>query len=206
MAQQEEGWPLGLQPLNVRVGLVHMPEFSGSLSFNTSPSASPSSSDLDTESTGSFFHDKSITLGSLIGVSNILEFSRRSLRKRRPQTVQIKKNNRPKTWCFSLCPRDQTDAESDCHNAASLGHFLAVERRAEHRRSHSPMIYGPEDIALAQESREQNSLFVDGHVAPPQLSPWACSDNERRREGVLNHTNRCGVPLVFHCICCQHIH
>lgn len=68
------------------------------------------------------------------------------------------------------------------------------------------MIYGPEDIALAQESQEQNSLFVDGHVAPPQLSPLACTDDERRRKGVLDHGNGCGVPFVFHCMCCQHIH
>ncbi|KAG8072279.1 hypothetical protein GUJ93_ZPchr0006g45021 [Zizania palustris] len=37
----------------------------------TSPSAetSPSSSDVDTESTGSFFRDRSTTLGTLMGVS-----------------------------------------------------------------------------------------------------------------------------------------
>ncbi|KAK9169645.1 hypothetical protein Syun_001785 [Stephania yunnanensis] len=51
---QEEGWPLGLQPLNMRVGLVRTRDFSGSISFNTlitrSPSSSTdSSSDLDTE-------------------------------------------------------------------------------------------------------------------------------------------------------------
>ncbi|KAH0632311.1 hypothetical protein KY290_035733 [Solanum tuberosum] len=49
MAQQDEGWPLGLQPLHVR---NH--GFNGSISFNTlitvSPSSSShSSSDLDTE-------------------------------------------------------------------------------------------------------------------------------------------------------------
>lgn len=54
MAQQEEGWPLGLQPLNVRAGQVRNRGFNGSLSFNTlitgSPSSSTdSSSDLDTE-------------------------------------------------------------------------------------------------------------------------------------------------------------
>ncbi|KAK9121852.1 hypothetical protein Syun_019469 [Stephania yunnanensis] len=54
MNQQEEGWPLGLQPLNMRVGLVRTRDFSRSISFNTlitgSPSSSnDSSSDLDTE-------------------------------------------------------------------------------------------------------------------------------------------------------------
>lgn len=202
MAQQEEGWPLGLQPLNVRVGLVNRPEFSGSLSFNTSLSASPcSSSDLDTQSTGSFFHDKSITLGSLLGVSSIVELSRRS--KRRPDTLGIKKTNRPKSSCFSLCPRDRTDADIHInHNAAaSLGHFLALERsRAadEHRRSHSPFIYGPDEFGLAPSFREPNSLFVDGRIAPPQLSPWAGSDDERRQ---LDHGNGCGIPVLFPCMC-----
>lgn len=53
---QEEGWPLGLQPLNVRVGLASRnPDYSGgSVSFNTILTGSPtsstdSSSDLDTE-------------------------------------------------------------------------------------------------------------------------------------------------------------
>lgn len=51
---QEEGWPLGLHPLNVRVGLVRNRDINGSLSFNTlitrSPSSSTdSSSDLDTQ-------------------------------------------------------------------------------------------------------------------------------------------------------------
>lgn len=54
MKLQEEGWPLGLQPLNVRVGLARNRNFSGSTSFNTLMSSSPSSStdsssDLDTE-------------------------------------------------------------------------------------------------------------------------------------------------------------
>lgn len=51
---QEDGWPLGLRPLNARVGLVRNRNFSGSVSFSTlltdSPSPSTaSSSDLDTE-------------------------------------------------------------------------------------------------------------------------------------------------------------
>ncbi|KAK9121125.1 hypothetical protein Syun_018742 [Stephania yunnanensis] len=54
MNQQEEGWPLGLQPLNMRVGLVRTRDFSGSISFNNLITGSPSSStdtssDLDTE-------------------------------------------------------------------------------------------------------------------------------------------------------------
>ncbi|KAL3518200.1 hypothetical protein ACH5RR_020789 [Cinchona calisaya] len=181
--QQEEGWPLGLQLLNVRVGLLRSRNFSGSTSFNTILSGSPSSptdssSDLDTESAESFFHDRSATLGTLIGVPRIVNLSRRSFRgASNPEAIGSQKNCRSKTWCFSLCPTDTTDAEADLvtrKNTPSLGHFLEVERRAaannEHRRSHSSSVfYGPPDeIALAyQPEREPNSLFLDGRIAPP---------------------------------------
>lgn len=50
---QEGGWPLGLQPVNLRVGLVRNRNLSGSASFSTlltaSPTSTDSSSDLDTE-------------------------------------------------------------------------------------------------------------------------------------------------------------
>lgn len=53
---QEGGWPLGLQPLNLRIDLVRNVDFSGSLSLSTlisttSPTSSysSSSSELDTQ-------------------------------------------------------------------------------------------------------------------------------------------------------------
>jgi hypothetical protein len=52
---QEEGWPLGLRLLNSRIGVVRRNgDFSGSVSFSTLISGSPthstySSSDLDTQ-------------------------------------------------------------------------------------------------------------------------------------------------------------
>jgi len=51
---QEEGWPFGLRLLNSRVGVVRNGDFSGSGSFSTLLSSSPtpstySSSDLDTQ-------------------------------------------------------------------------------------------------------------------------------------------------------------
>ncbi|MCL7029750.1 hypothetical protein MKW94_029394, partial [Papaver nudicaule] len=70
-------------------------------------------------STGSFFHDKSITLGSLIGVSSILEFSRRSIRGGRAESMRKNVTSPP----------------------PSLGHFLQVERKAanSYRRNQRPM-------------------------------------------------------------------
>jgi len=51
---QEEGWPFGLRLLNSRVGVMRNGDFSGSVSFSTLLSGSPtpstySSSDLDTQ-------------------------------------------------------------------------------------------------------------------------------------------------------------
>ncbi|TYK24009.1 uncharacterized protein E5676_scaffold250G001010 [Cucumis melo var. makuwa] len=175
MAQQGDGWPLGLQPLNVRVGVPGNRDYLGSVSFNTLMTASPisfsdSSSDLDTESTGSFFHDKSITLGSLIGVSNILELSR----------------------------RESTDADS-IESGPSLGHFLAEERRAadENRRNNqSEIMYGADELELAQFGPEPNSLFINGCVAPPQSSIGSNAEN-----GGTEHTNDNRVALICSCIC-----
>ncbi|KVI11962.1 uncharacterized protein At3g17950-like [Cynara cardunculus var. scolymus] len=205
MAQQEEGgWPLGLQPLNVR---ARNHDFSGSISCNTLLSGSPtltsdSSSDLDTQSTGSFFHDKSITLGNLLGVSSIIELSRRSLRGGRrvlSETITLGNNRRsnpkPKTWCFNLClcPRDNVEVDIARNNTVPLGHFLEVERRTAHeqrRGHHGPLIYGPDEIALAQPFGElSNSLFVDGRIAPPtHSSPWSGSESNGRKEGRRKRT------------------
>ncbi|CAK9314502.1 unnamed protein product [Citrullus colocynthis] len=206
MAQQGEGWPLGLQPLNVRVGVPGNRDYSGSVSFNTLMTASPisfsdSSSDLDTESTGSFFHDKSITLGSLIGVSNIFELSRRSIRGRRTENTKDKKSNtRSRTWFFSLCSRESTDADS-IDSGPSLGHFLAEERRAadENRRNQSVIMYGADELELAQAAPQPNSLFINGCVAPPQSSLG--SNAENGRNGGTEPANDNRVALICSCIC-----
>ncbi|GAB4824391.1 hypothetical protein Ancab_007278 [Ancistrocladus abbreviatus] len=210
--QQEEGWPLGLRPLNVRIGLGR--NYLGSMSFNTtvltgSPTSSTdSSSDLDTESTGSFFHDRSITLGSLIGVSSILELSRRSIRGRQPEPLKVTKPCKSKTWFFSLCSRDSTDVK-DANSAPSLGHFLAVERRAasnEYRRNRSPNTYIPDEISLAQPVGEANTLFVNGQIAPPQSSQWSSSGAESNQNRGLDDGNGYGIPILFSCMCCQTSH
>ncbi|KAK8707663.1 hypothetical protein V6N13_058718 [Hibiscus sabdariffa] len=174
----EDGWPLGLQPLNARVSLASSDhDHSGSVSFNTMLAASPSSSsDSGTEcqhplsiaapgseipflenqltplileltrSKGSCVHDNGITFGSLIGVSNILELSKRSVRRKNAEAMKENRinndNKRSKVWVFSLCLRENVDVESDIavDVPSSLGHFLAVERRAasEYRKNHNP--------------------------------------------------------------------
>ncbi|XP_038877635.1 uncharacterized protein LOC120069886 [Benincasa hispida] len=154
MAQQDDGWPLGLRLLNARVGLLENRDFPGSISFNTLPTGSPisftDSSDLDSESSGSFFHAKSITLGSLIGGSTprIMELSRRSSRGGSTEAslgLDRKINNyfkfKSKPWLFSLCCKLSTDAVI-ATRTRSLAHFLEVERRrtAAAAASHPPPI------------------------------------------------------------------
>ncbi|KAJ4842684.1 hypothetical protein Tsubulata_014906 [Turnera subulata] len=219
-ACQEEGWPLGLRPLNARVGLVRNRDFNGSISFSTlltgSPSSSTdSSSDLDTESTGSFFHDKSITLGSLIGVSSILELSRRSTRGRGAETLRDQKNSnyKSKPWLFSLCSRLTTDALSTNKNTPSLGHFLEAERRAAgtQRRNMSPTsMCGPNDFSPVRPNAGLNTLFVGGQVIapppPPQSNASLGADGGRRSNmELLEHGNGYGSPLLLSCLCGQYI-
>ncbi|KAF5953771.1 hypothetical protein HYC85_006627 [Camellia sinensis] len=217
---QEDGWPLGLQPLNARVGLVRNRDRNGSISFSTlltgSPtSATDSSSDLDTESTGSFFRDKSITLGSLIGVSNILELSRRSMRGRVPsETSREKRGFKQRPWLFSLCSKLSTDAvnmnNNNNNNTPSLGHLLEAERRVSattYRRNQSPVrTYEPGDFSHVS---DPNSLFVAGHVAPPpdQASSWLDSNGENlSNTKMFEHGNGYGTPLLLSCLCGQLTH
>ncbi|XP_019187972.1 PREDICTED: uncharacterized protein At3g17950 [Ipomoea nil] len=183
MAQQEDGWPLGLQPLSLRVGLVRNNQ--GSLSFNTLLTASPpsssthSSSDLDTQSTGSFFHDKSIALGSLLGISSILEFSRRSTRGRAAEPLSLgnKKGKKCKIWLFSLCSKLSTDAVMTASMNAttsmagsSLAHFLEAERKASAticREAASDLTPNHQFIAGNGEGNGHGTLLVSclcGHL------------------------------------------
>ncbi|KAG4924919.1 uncharacterized protein At3g17950-like isoform X1 [Glycine soja] len=166
MAQQEEGWPLGLRFLNSRIELMR--NGSGSASFSTVLTAShtpstDSSSDLDTESTGSFFRDNSITLGSLIGISSFLELSRRSTRGRMMEPSKDNKRiHKLKPWLFSLCSRLSTDAVIG-NDAPSLGHYLEAERRAAstYRRNQCPTTYGPNGFSPIQDS---TSLLVRSQI------------------------------------------
>ncbi|GKD56010.1 hypothetical protein Tco_1289397, partial [Tanacetum coccineum] len=128
-----------------------------------------------------------------MGVSSIFDLSRRSLRRGiHSDTISlgIKTKSIPKSkpWCFGLClcQRDNGDVIDDSrnNNNVPLGHFLEVERRAaqDHRQGqHSPLIYGGDELALAQPFDESlNSLFVDGQIMPPRSSPLSGSDTNVR--------------------------
>ncbi|KAL4377496.1 hypothetical protein GQ457_02G041750 [Hibiscus cannabinus] len=185
MAQREEGWPLGLEPLNARIGLLRNPDFSASTLITSS---SPTScSDLDTQSTGSFFHDKSITLGSLL-------LSRTSTRKRTTQTSRHQKNNcKPRTWFFSLCSKLSTDAVDTSIKSQSLGHFLQVERRAAAHictRNHQPIML----------PAQPNSLFVGDRIAPRSNAESSAGDGRKSDRQPAEHGKGDGVPLLLSCL------
>ncbi|GKV05196.1 hypothetical protein SLEP1_g17231 [Rubroshorea leprosula] len=153
----------------------------------SSPSiSSVSSSDLDTESTGSFFHDRSTTLGTLMGVSfpaitfrpsqhrdgNVTtpaSVGRTKPKKRGLPTAafgaELRRRRKWRWW--RLCGDGDT-------KPASLGEFLEVERRfgdvaffddatelegamESHHRHHQHQ----------EQPRNGRELFADGRVLPP---------------------------------------
>ncbi|MED6120857.1 hypothetical protein PIB30_024881 [Stylosanthes scabra] len=202
MAQQDieaEGWPLGLlQPPNnarvIELARSGNNSESGSISFNTlltcsSTDYNNSSSDLDTESTGSFFVDNSTTLGNLMGVSTISR--RRAPNNKTEQDLKkINKQNKNRlsfiiSWLLSSRRRNINPEEANNKNkktnndATSLAHYLAVERT-----SNNPIFYyGPHHVA------EPNSLFVNGTIAPPQT-------NKKKRFSS-------SLSKLFSCVCGQ---
>ncbi|CAK8534269.1 unnamed protein product [Lathyrus sativus] len=150
----------------------------------SSPSISSiSSSDLDTESTGSFFHDRSTTLGTLMGVSfpaiafRVPSQHRQSYsdagvcasgsirnasnkKKKRTAAASVAAERRRKWW--QLC-RD-SDARP-----ASLGDFLEVERRFGDGAFYETAAELEGMVAEADHQQRNGGrvLFADGRVLPP---------------------------------------
>ncbi|CAL5186675.1 unnamed protein product [Lathyrus oleraceus] len=151
----------------------------------SSPSISSiSSSDLDTESTGSFFHDRSTTLGTLMGVSfpaiafrvpsqhreshsdagacagGSIRNASNKKKKRAAAAASVAAERRRKWW--QLC-RD-SDARP-----ASLGDFLEVERRFGDGAFYETAAELEGMVAEADQPQRNGGrvLFADGRVLPP---------------------------------------
>ncbi|CAL0313769.1 unnamed protein product [Lupinus luteus] len=140
--------------------------------------SSISSSDLDTESTGSFFHDRSTTLGTLMGVNfpaitfraqtqqhqshstavdgNAVEGSRRTAKSKKVKAAAERRR-----WWWSLCRDGNT-------RPSSLGDFLEVERRF----GDGPF-YGTaaelEGMVMDPHRNHGRALFADGRILPPTV-------------------------------------
>ncbi|XP_051113911.1 uncharacterized protein At3g17950 [Andrographis paniculata] len=164
----------------------------------SSPTVSSlSSSDLDTESTGSFFHDRSTTLGTLMGVTLQAITFRASSQHRHQQQQQQQENlshpsassrrskngNNPRKtraaaaaaaaarqrrrW-WRLC-RDDADARR-----ASLGEYLEVERRF----GGGSAVELDQELLVQEAHTNGRALFADGRVLPP-------ADHEESSPAVL---------------------
>ncbi|CAN4088730.1 unnamed protein product [Withania somnifera] len=150
--------------------------------------SSVSSSDLDTESTGSFFHDRSITLGTLMGVtfqaipfrapsmtqnrqSNVESSSsvgaassrkNRKSKKSRVAAVEVEERRhcRRRRW-WRLC-RD------DCNpKPASRGEYLEVKRRLGEGALDGGAAAELEGVVIDAQTSNGRTLFADGRVLPP---------------------------------------
>lgn len=174
------GWPLGLQPLNVRLRVLehHIRLGDASPFLISTPSiSSQSSSDLDTESTGSFFPEKSTTLGTLIGIRSRSQ-SNQPLGVSTVQLLQshehMKKRNgaqRHGCWCaLILCCSSSNMASTEESVSPSLAHLLELERRAalsqRQEGMHEGVGEGDDDDYGIEESA--NTLFDDEGILPPQ--------------------------------------
>lgn len=151
--------------------------------------SSVSSSDLDTESTGSFFRDRSITLGTLMGVTfQAITFRPPSMTQNRQSSVESsagagssRKNRKSKKssavaaaeeeerrhcrrrrW-WKLC-RDECDSKP-----ASLGDYLEVERRLGDGALDGAAAAAAELEGVVIDAQPTNgrTLFADGRVLPP---------------------------------------
>lgn len=174
---RSDGWPLGLQQTPMRRAFSEAP----ALFISTPSITSESSSDLDTESTGSFFPERSQTLGSLIGLQSIAQkeqsrtlveaHSMATETERRRSTGSLR--GRP-SWCPMLgCGGGSNPGALGM--SPSLAHLLEEERRATGSQRH---------VAEAQDSEagestsrgapslsmHRNTLFNEEGILPPHPS------------------------------------
>ncbi|CAN4086603.1 unnamed protein product [Withania somnifera] len=152
--------------------------------------SSVSSSDLDTESTGSFFHDRSTTLGTLMGVTfQAITFRAPSMTQNRQSNVQSsssvgaansRKNRKSKKsrvaaveeeerrhcrrrrW-WRLC-RDECESKP-----ASLAEYLEVERRLGDGAldGGAEAAAELEGVVIDAQTANGRTLFADGRILPP---------------------------------------
>ncbi|GAV73424.1 hypothetical protein CFOL_v3_16910 [Cephalotus follicularis] len=137
-----------------------------------SPSAS--SSDLDTESTGSFFHDRSTTLGTLMGVSfpaiTLSQHQHSQNHASKPNGNNNNKNRNPTS--SSVDDRRLRRWWRLCRDAgpkpASLGEFLEVERRFGDCAFYGGGVAAePDGVMVSRQQPRDGRLFSNGRVLPP---------------------------------------
>ncbi|XP_026665835.1 uncharacterized protein At3g17950-like [Phoenix dactylifera] len=187
----------------------------------SSPSnSSLSSSDLDTESTGSFFHDRSTTLGTLMGVS-FREIAVRPARvpsrrdhghvdgvdvggggegggrrpKQRGAPEKRRRRHRGGRSWWRLCRDDMV-------RPTSLGEFLQVERQlggaAGGEVADGHFLYGGGEGVAEHEAVGGGPLFEDGRVLPPADGRRRQQQQQRATEGAVSLGR---LPVLLTGIC-----
>ncbi|KAE8736499.1 hypothetical protein F3Y22_tig00000002pilonHSYRG00345 [Hibiscus syriacus] len=177
--------------------------------------SSVSSSDLDTESTGSFFHDRSTTLGTLMGVNfPAITFRAPSRHHRETQqesagsasaTATKFKKRRALTAAFGaeLLGRRRRKWWQLCRDGdskpASLGEFLDVERRFGDGAFYGAAAELEGVMGTAHDehhdARNGRSLFAGGRVLPPS-HPGGDDEEEDEKAGGV-----CRFPVSLTGIC-----
>ncbi|XP_024526844.1 uncharacterized protein LOC112345083 [Selaginella moellendorffii] len=189
MEETMRGWPLGLQPVNVRVHLAEswLEHAAASSAAAAASSLSPSlsfssslSSDLDTQSTVSLLPETGVagmTLGSLIGI--------RSAGRRREQA---RHGRGGMVWALLGCRSNGNSSDETGSNATlladsvappSLGEILALERSSrngggggEERQVCVNVMY--EEHGLEQQEQQQQqegeAVKVDACLYQPTSS------------------------------------
>ncbi|XP_027357352.1 uncharacterized protein At3g17950-like [Abrus precatorius] len=145
--------------------------------------SSISSSDLDTESTGSFFHDRSTTLGTLMGVNFPTIAFRVPSQHRDPHSAAAaaglaertagaaKKKKRVGTAVTAAVAERRRRWWQICRDddagPASLGEFLEVERRFGDGAFYGTAAELEGMVAGHHQRNGSRVLFADGRVLPP---------------------------------------
>ncbi|XP_031485095.1 uncharacterized protein LOC116254121 isoform X2 [Nymphaea colorata] len=214
--EQEDGWPLGLQPLSRRVGLGGNRDLSEPISLDTWVTGSPtsssvSSSDLETQSTGSSFHENSVTLGNLLGVR-----PNQALPIYRTNNLATRKNYRSSAWLNMLIRAGILSSQAN--SPPSLGHFLEVERRAasttKARKSvcflcsasadavleTSSLLHGRFSVPLSMNNRAAVVIARTVHKSGTVFDTSNSKRNQRESCGG-SRNNVLGIPMLFSCVC-----
>ncbi|KAK8657094.1 hypothetical protein V6N13_035351 [Hibiscus sabdariffa] len=179
--------------------------------------SSVSSSDLDTESTGSFFHDRSTTLGTLMGVSfPAITFRAPSRHHGETQTTSDgsgsataskPKKRRALTAAFGAerLGRQRRKWWQICRDGdskpASLGEFLEVERRFGDGAFYGGAAELEGVMGTADDARNGRSLFADGRVLPPHPAVDDEDEDEDEDEKTSTAGGLCRFPVLLTGIC-----
>ncbi|XP_076904012.1 uncharacterized protein At3g17950-like [Bidens hawaiensis] len=188
--------------------------------FSSPTISSVSSSDVDSESTGSFFHDRSISLGALMGVTTSYptltfrttpprqrENNRNIIARRRNNNININTSNKININIDDVGPRRKRSRRKrrswwwlcggDDLKPSPLGEFLEFERRFGAETLFSDALM---DVEFSRHRYRNGGqvLFSDGRVLPPAASPSHVSDVN---EGTHFMCSVCRFSVILATIC-----